>query len=142
MEAPRTSTRTCAGVGVVVRSSDGKVLIGRRVAEPGRPLAIPGGKLEGGETIEECAVRELAEETGLALDVSAMRTFGCVHMPGSPTAWVIAGVEAVLPLAAGDAQPRELEPDKFAGLAWIDPAEPLPAVYPATAALLALVAER
>ena len=44
-----TSTRT--GVGIVVRDPDGLVLVGRRLAEPGRPLAIPGGKLEGEETI-------------------------------------------------------------------------------------------
>jgi hypothetical protein len=34
--------KTRVGVGVVLRSSDGLVLVGRRLAEPGRPLAITG----------------------------------------------------------------------------------------------------
>ena len=50
---------TRVGVGVVVRRADGLVLVGRRVAEPGRPLAVPGRKLDPGESVEECAVREL-----------------------------------------------------------------------------------
>jgi ADP-ribose pyrophosphatase YjhB (NUDIX family) len=47
---------TLFGVGAVVRSADGLVLVGRRRAEAGEPLAVPGGKPEAGETVEECAV--------------------------------------------------------------------------------------
>jgi uncharacterized glyoxalase superfamily protein PhnB/8-oxo-dGTP pyrophosphatase MutT (NUDIX family) len=130
--APQTPTQTRVGVGVVVRDAGGRVLVGRRLAEPGRPLAIPGGKLDPGETVEACAVRELAEETGLMLDPATARTFASVLLDG----WLIAGVEGTLADAAQ--APRVLEPGKFGGFAWIDPAAPPPdGLFPATAALLA-----
>ncbi len=57
------------GVGVLcVR--DGLVLLGRRRGAHGAETwAPPGGHLEYGETLEQCAHREVAEETGLLLDV-------------------------------------------------------------------------
>jgi 8-oxo-dGTP diphosphatase len=121
---------TRVGVGVVVRSADGLVLVGRRLAEPGRPLAIPGGKPDPGESIEECGVRELAEETGLI--VGEARTFAAVFVPG----WVVAGVLADIDVVADDAAPQVREPDKFGEFAWIDPSSPHDGIYPATAALL------
>lgn len=129
-------TRTLLGVGVVVRNADGLVLIGRRRAEPGAPLAVPGGKPEAGESVEECAVRELAEETGLVLDAGAVRTFACVLVPADDESWVVAGVETSLEAGAGDGDPRELEPDKFGSFQWIDPRRPPRGLFPATAALL------
>ncbi len=53
-------------VSVVAVSGD-RVLLVRRAVAPGRGLyCLPGGFLELGETVEECARRELAEETGLS----------------------------------------------------------------------------
>lgn len=53
------------GVAVIVLK-EGCVLLGKRKNAHGEGLwAPPGGHLEGGETMEQCAERELAEETGL-----------------------------------------------------------------------------
>jgi 8-oxo-dGTP diphosphatase len=128
MTRRRVDTRV--GVGVVVRSADGLVLVGRRLAEPGQPLAIPGGKPEPGESVEGCGVRELAEETGLV--VGKVETFAAVVVDG----WVVAGVVADIDVAADDAAPQVREPDKFGELVWIDPINPPDGLYPATAALL------
>jgi 8-oxo-dGTP diphosphatase len=131
---PATSTRF--GVGVVVRDQEGLVLVGRRYAEPGAPLALPGGKPEAGETVEQCAVRELAEETGLVLDPAAVRTFACVLISADEVSWAVAGVEGVLEATSQQIQPRALEPDKTGDFCWIDPAAPPESLFAATQALL------
>jgi 8-oxo-dGTP diphosphatase len=125
--------QTRVGVGVVVRSVDGRVLVGRRAAERGRLLAIPGGKLDPGESVEACALRELGEETGLV--ASGARTFTAVFVSG----WVVAGVRVDLDVGADEVAPQVREPDKFGELAWIDPADPPEDSFPASAALPALL---
>lgn len=58
--------RPLIGVGAVVFNVAGDVLLIRRGKEPqyGRWM-VPGGTLEWGETLEEAAVREVREETGI-----------------------------------------------------------------------------
>jgi 8-oxo-dGTP diphosphatase len=56
-------------IGIAVVEHRGRYLVGIR--PPGVPLAgyaeFPGGKCEPGEAADVCAVRECAEETGLAV---------------------------------------------------------------------------
>jgi 8-oxo-dGTP diphosphatase len=121
---------TRVGVGVVVQRPDGRVLVGRRLAEPGRPLAIPGGKLDPGESVEACAVRELAEETGIAVDAQEATTFAAVLVDG----WVVPGVRVAV---ADGVEPQTREPEKFGDFAWVDPATVRGGdAFPATVALL------
>ena len=60
---------------VIGRADDGsrKVLLIRRGQEPYKDCwAFPGGFMEMDETLEQCALRELKEETGLTPDGSDM----------------------------------------------------------------------
>jgi len=59
-------TGTCA----VVRNARGEVLLTRR-ADNGR-WCLPGGHLDYGETVSQCAVREVYEETGLRVEVERL----------------------------------------------------------------------
>ncbi len=59
---------TKLAVGAVVFRGDGAVLLVRRGRPPARgSWTLPGGKVEPGETLEAAVVRELAEETALAV---------------------------------------------------------------------------
>ncbi len=60
-------TRPYIGVAVIV-IRDGRVLLGKRKNAHGAGTwQFPGGHLEFGESIEDCAKRELFEETGLTI---------------------------------------------------------------------------
>jgi 8-oxo-dGTP diphosphatase len=57
------------GVGAII-IHQGKILLVKRGGEPALGLwAIPGGTLKLGETLQECAAREILEETGLTIKV-------------------------------------------------------------------------
>ncbi|MDB4992698.1 MAG: hydrolase [Myxococcaceae bacterium] len=89
-------------VGAIVwRAADDAVLLVRRANPPlaGR-WTLPGGKVEPGETPAEAIVREVREETGLA--VSVVRHLERVELG----AFVIDEIECALDASAHDAEPR------------------------------------
>lgn len=57
--------RPKVGLGIVLINKEGKVLIGKRKGSHAQKYSIPGGHLELGETFEQCAIREIKEETDL-----------------------------------------------------------------------------
>ncbi len=61
---------------VITRDADPKVLLIQRANEPYKGCwAFPGGFMDMVETAEQCAVRELKEETGL--EVAGLKQVGC-----------------------------------------------------------------
>jgi 8-oxo-dGTP diphosphatase len=68
-------------VGAVVTDSRGRLLLIKRGHEPGAGLwSLPGGRIEPGETDAEALMREMLEETGLAVEPG--RLLGRVQRPG------------------------------------------------------------
>ncbi|MFE5810968.1 NUDIX hydrolase [Streptomyces sp. NPDC056491] len=65
-DAPEANSLVPAASAIVV-DDDGRVLLQRRT-DNGQ-WALPGGKMELGESIGDCAVRETLEETGIAVEV-------------------------------------------------------------------------
>lgn len=72
---PLEQKKVGAGLGVILVRK-GKILLGKRHPDPDKAdsvfrsageWCIPGGKLDFGETFEECAVREVYEETGIKI---------------------------------------------------------------------------
>ena len=114
MNHQRTPHSVGVGVGVLV-VRDGKVLLGKRKGSHGAGTwSSPGGRLEFGESVEDCARRELLEETSLFL--------GPVS-PGPYTNDVFAEVEeqyiTVFVVAQETAgEPVNLEPHKCEGWSW------------------------
>lgn len=63
-------THPVVGVGAVIVTTDGRVVLVKRTREPlAGQWSLPGGTLELGETLEAGTAREVLEETGLIVDV-------------------------------------------------------------------------
>jgi 8-oxo-dGTP diphosphatase len=70
LAAPETPKLT---VDVVIPRQDGKVVLIRRANEPFRGRwALPGGFVDVGETVEQAAIREIEEETGLQIELERL----------------------------------------------------------------------
>jgi len=98
---------------------DGAVLLVERASAPLRHLwSLPGGVIEPGETAEAAAVREVREETGLAVDIVGLAGVHDVILRGDDGAlqahYVLATyfgrVAAGQPRAGSDARKARLVP--------------------------------
>ena len=126
------------GVGVMVMKH-GEVLLGRRRGSHGAgEYAWPGGHLEAGERLAECAAREVAEETGMQIGaIRFLRVLNTLHY--APRHYL--DIALIAEWAGGEPEVRE--PDKVDGWAWyaLD-ALPSPLFHMVPTAIEALRGER
>lgn len=116
MSLHHSSHRPKVGIGVIVVNREGAILLGKRKVSHGSDTwALPGGHLESGETPEECAYRELLEETGLEAQKLA---------PGPWTNDFFEGHKHYITLFIFVTQflgvPLPLEPDKNGAWEWFE----------------------
>lgn len=120
------------GVGVLI-FNQGQLLLGRRKGSHGQGTwSLPGGHLEFGESLEQCASRETLEETGLSLERCIKgpyvnNVFSDVNKHYL-TVFMISGQFT--------GEPQQREPEKCDGWMWFDiDALPSP-LFPPLATLL------
>jgi len=103
------------GLGIMIMK-DGRVLLGKRKGSHGEgEYAWPGGHLEYMESIEECARREVREETDMEIqNVRFMRLYNLKKY--APKHYIDIGV--IADWKSGE--PKIMEPDRIEGWTWYD----------------------
>ncbi|GAB4828930.1 Nudix (Nucleoside diphosphate linked moiety X)-type motif 1 [Ancistrocladus abbreviatus] len=118
--APAPAPAPKVGVTVFLLKGE-KVLLGRRLSSIGHStFAVPGGSLEYGESFEECASRELKEETGLDITDTEMLTVTNNLFTDGPTPAHYVTIHMRSRLANPSQVPKNLEPEKCGGWDWYD----------------------
>ena len=115
-------------VGAIAVCDKGLLLVRRGRAPSRGRWSLPGGRVEPGETAEQALLREVAEETGLVVEIGAL--VGEVTRPG--VADVIYRIQDFRVTAVGGVLTAG---DDAAEVAWV-PIDQVPG-YPLSAGLLA-----
>lgn len=107
--------RPLIGIGVIV-IKDNQILLGKRKGSHGAgEWALPGGHLEFGETLEQCAQRELSEETGLTTQAVAISHWVEDFIEGNKHYITFFGE-----VREFQGEPQCLEPHKCEGWQWFE----------------------
>lgn len=104
---------TRVGVGVLVKSPNGYVLIKRTGSHGSGEWSFPGGHLELNETVVDCAIREVKEELGVDLYH--------VYSPGIFTEDFFPGKHYITVYVIGTTKqtPVIMEPDKASDICFV-----------------------
>lgn len=104
---------------VVLRDDLGRVLTVRKRGT--HRFMLPGGKIEPGETSDQTAVREIAEETGLDLPIAELEFLGTFHNEAAnEPGHLLKSHVYVYPTPIAAATPHR----EIAEVRWIDPYDP------------------
>ena len=129
---PRAAKRPLVGVAVIVIRG-GRVLLGKRKGAHGEGTwALPGGHLELFETIEDCAKREVFEETGLSIGDIEHAAFTNDFFENESKHYVTLFVTA----RSKRGEPRICEPARCAAWQWFDWSDLPKPLFPPLASLL------
>ena len=105
------------GIGVLIYNHRNQVLLGLRKSEHGNGTwCPPGGHIEYGESFEDTAVRETAEETGLILNKNDLQVCGVTNdfFKESGKHYVT----VMMKTSKFEGQPIVKEPDKCSEWRW------------------------
>jgi len=122
-------SRPAIGVGVLVWREK-QLLLGRRITKDQDSCwQFPGGHLENGESVIECARREVLEESGLKIKLPRHLGFTDKPFDVGQRKYITLMVSCVY--ESGEAQ--VLEPEKCSGWGWFDYQQlPAPLFLPIT----------
>lgn len=125
-----------ANVMVLVVRDDGRILAVRhneKSRTSANQVTVVGGKLEAGEFLDEGALRELTEDTGVHVAPDDLEFCQLVHYLDTDGVRVIG---AVFTAQRWQGVPVNAEPHKHDGILWIDPGNPPRDCHPYTREVL------
>ncbi len=119
-QKPRVEETSAGGFVLAADGSPRIAVIGRRNRGGRIDWCVPKGHLEGSETVEQAALREIAEETGL--QASIIESLGSIHYEFStPTSIIAKTVHHFLMKQTGGDLTIENDPDKEAvDIRWVN----------------------
>lgn len=111
-----TSMENYPKIGVnIFLIKDGKILLGKRMKKTGyETWSLPGGHFEWGEKLEDCARRELEEETGIVC--GNLEFLHLVNDPREDCHYVHINFLA----KSWEGEPKLTEPENFSEWSWFD----------------------
>ena len=119
-QKPRVEETSAGGFVLAADGSPRIAVIGRRNRGGRIDWCVPKGHLEGSETVEQAALREIAEETGL--EATIIESLGSIHYEfTTPTSIIAKTVHHFLMKQTGGELTIENDPDKEAvDIRWVN----------------------
>jgi 8-oxo-dGTP pyrophosphatase MutT (NUDIX family) len=119
-QKPRVEETSAGGFVLAADGSPRIAVIGRRNRGGRIDWCVPKGHLEGSETIEQAALREVEEETGLKTEI--IESLGSIHYEFStPTSTIAKTVHHFLMKQTGGELTIENDPDREAvDIRWVN----------------------